>query len=299
MIRPCIYDEFSPLEKVLLVKTPETFQTVNDAIINPIETYHLGHLEKAVREHPEQALEFQNLVSVLEGAGVELCRSDVAPGKPGHTPLFTRDIAVIIGDKVLPSRMRHGYRKGEVEGIYQNVDPECIVHDDRDYRIEGGDFALLEPTLALVGIGPRTNELALQVLREHFPEIEFVPVYPVFEDKAFHIDTVLGIVGPKMIVAVSEWLPPAVVNLLKVRGYTIIEADQDEYYTCATNVLAVDDKRIIAAAENKNTNARLRKAGVDVIEVSLGGIMKRGGGPHCLTLPLRRSIREGESARSI
>ena len=286
---PLIYNEYSPLTKVLVVKPPEKFTKFNNLSVNPIDDYNSkGKL--IIEEHPEQKEEFNELLNALCKQDVELYYSDVKPGRPGHTPLFTRDIAIIIGNKVLPSRMAYPYRENEVDGVFDNISPLQIVRDDRDYKIEGGDFTLLEPNLALVGIGPRTNKLSLQVLREHFPNIEFIPVYPVLKEKAFHIDTILGIVGNKILVGVSDWIPKNVLSLLKNRGYQIIEANKDEYFTCATNVLAVDDRKVISAAENLKTNEKLRKAGVEVIEVKLSGILKRGGGPRCLTLPLERFL---------
>lgn len=288
-LTPSIYNEYSPLAKVLVVKPPEIFTKFNSQGVNPISDINSKD-KPEITEHPEQKEEFNGLLNTLKQNGVEIYYSDVIPGRPGHTPLFTRDVGIIISDQVLPSRMAFPYREKEVDGIFQNISSSQIIKDNRDYKIEGGDFALLEPKLALVGIGPRTNELSLQILREYFPTIEFIPVYPVLKEKAFHIDTVLGIIGNKMLVGVSDWIPKNVLDLLKNRGYQMIEADKDEYFTCATNVLAIDNRKVIAATDNPKTNEKLKKAGVEVIEVNLSGILKRGGGPHCLTLPLERQL---------
>jgi len=157
-----------------------------------------------------------------------------------------------------------------------------------DYMLEGGDIVQLEPNLVLVGIGPRTNIGALNLFRNTFPEIEFVPFSTVRGDKAFHIDTNLGILGEKHLVYLPELVPSEIVDSLKQRGYSFVEADPDEYDTCCTNVLAINDRKIIAPAENVITNRRIKNSGVEVIEVALGEILEQGGGPHCLTLPLVR-----------
>ncbi|MCL4208093.1 hypothetical protein KJZ63_00455 [Patescibacteria group bacterium] len=287
-ITPHLNNEFSPLVKVMVVRPPQEITSFNDLIVNPVQAFHAQGNPVALESKPIATRQFRGLMDTLESQGIELVYSDVEPGRVGHTPLFTRDVGVIIGGKVLPSVMKYDYRKGEVDGIYQNIAAKNIIEDSRPYTIEGGDFALLNSELALVGIGPRTNEISLEVLRDHFPGTQFVPVYPVFEDKAFHIDTVMGILGNKSIVCIPEWIPDDVIRLLQTKGYQLIEASKDEYTTCCTNVLAIADRKVISAAENKQTNQRMREGGIEVIEVELSDILTQGGGPHCLTLPLVR-----------
>jgi len=286
-VLPSIYDEYSPLTKVLVVKPPGMITVFNDLKVNPIQAQH-AEGRQAIEDKPIATAQFRGLISTLEKLGIDLVFSDTQPGRPGHTPLFTRDVGIVIGDRVLPCSMRHDYRQGEVDGIFQNISPKNIVRDDRPYKIEGGDFALLRPDLALVGIGPRTNLLGLEVLRTHFPQVEFVPVYPVREDKAFHIDTVMGIAAHNRILCVPEWIPPEILKILTDRGFDLVEADSGEYMSCCTNILAVGEGIVVAVAENTKTNKRLEEAGIQVIGVELSDIVTSGGGPHCLTLPLVR-----------
>jgi N-dimethylarginine dimethylaminohydrolase len=79
------------------------------------------------------------------------------------------------------------------------------------------------------------------------------------------------------------------VELLKERGFRLIEMEYSERDSLACNVLALGKKRLIAIAENARTNQRLRDAGFDVrtfpgSEIGING----GGGPTCLTRPLLR-----------
>ena len=289
LLTPRVNDEYSQLIKVMVVSPPSVITSFNDLIVNPVQAFHSQGKEDVVEKKPLATQQYSKLLSLLKVLGIELVYSNVKPGRAGHTPLFTRDVGIIIGDKVLPSVMKYEYREGEVEGIKQNISKKHIIKDSRPYTIEGGDFALLSPNLALVGIGPRTNELSLDVLRDHFTKTEFVPVYPVHSDKAFHIDTVLGIVGKTTIVCIPEWIPNDIINLLRSKGYHLIEASKDEFTTCCTNVLAIGDKKVISAAENKKTNQTMRQNGIEVIEVELSDILTQGGGPHCLTLPLVRN----------
>jgi N-dimethylarginine dimethylaminohydrolase len=86
------------------------------------------------------------------------------------------------------------------------------------------------------------------------------------------------------------WLAVETVELLKSRGYTLIEIDYTERETLACNVLSLGQKRLLALHENKNTNQELRQSGFDVrtfpgSELCING----GGGPTCLTRPLLRT----------
>lgn len=287
---PNISDEYSPLQKVLVIHPPTVITTFNDLIVNPVQKERVkGKDERTVEEHPLALIQLNNFFEVLKAQGIELVYSKVSSGKEGHTPLFTRDIGLIIQDKVLPASMRYYYRSGEIDGLYQHIEEERIVKTNGKYLLEGGDFTVLDDGLVLVGIGPRTDMRGFRLLKKTFPEITFMAVKPVSEEIAFHLDTLLGVVGRKQILCIKDFLPKKLLLFLKRKGYKIIEADPNEYKTCCSNVIAVDDSKVIAAAENRNTNINLRKEGIEVIEVELSEILIQGGGPHCLTLPLIRN----------
>ena len=67
-----------------------------------------------------------------------------------------------------------------------------------------------------------------------------------------------------------------------------VEADPAEQYYLGCNVFAVADRRVLSVHENQRTNTALREAGVEVIEVSMPNVVKKGGGPRCMTCPIRR-----------
>jgi len=287
---PHIENEYSPLKKVLVNINPRLVTNFSDEDVNPIQSRALSKMENrgGIKEYPGAAESHANLLRVLSENGVELVFSHVNPIRPGHTPLFTRDVGVVIGERVLPSKMGYEYRSVEVPEMLSKITEGNIIRTEDEYRIEGGDVVFLEPNFLLIGIGPRTDERGLNLLRKLFPEKEFVSFSTVRKEEAFHIDTNLGILGNRHLVYIPELVPQDIVTLLKNRGYTFVEAEMSEHDGCCTNVLAINDRKIIAPAENKITNARIRASGVEVIEVSLKDILTFGGGPHCLTLPLVR-----------
>jgi len=289
-IIPHIENEYAPLKKVLVNTNPRMVTTFTDLIVNPIQGRVLEKMEQrgSVKELPGAAEAHANLLNILSKNGVELVFSKVDPIKEGHTPLFTRDVGVVIDNMVLPSQMRYEYRSVEVPQMLNKISKFNIIQSAEDYKIEGGDVVFLEKNLLLIGIGPRTDTNGLNILRKTFPEKEFIAFSTVREEEAFHIDTNLGILGDKHLVYLPDLVPQNIVKLLTQKGYSFVEAEMSEHDSCCTNILAINDRKIVAPAENPITNARIRASGVEVIEVSLKDILNFGGGPHCLTLPLVR-----------
>jgi len=56
----------------------------------------------------------------------------------------------------------------------------------------------------------------------------------------------------------------------------------------ATNVLAIEDGKVISASCNKECNKNMRIEGLEVIEIEMSELLKGGGGPRCMTLPVKR-----------
>jgi arginine deiminase len=67
-----------------------------------------------------------------------------------------------------------------------------------------------------------------------------------------------------------------------------VERVMRELYFQAANVVATAPGRVIACAENEHTLAALRDAGVELRPFEASEIVRWGGGPHCLSLPLER-----------
>jgi N-dimethylarginine dimethylaminohydrolase len=85
------------------------------------------------------------------------------------------------------------------------------------------------------------------------------------------------------------WLAVETVELLRSRGYRLIEIDARERDTLACNVLALGNRRLLALEENEKTNSRLRSAGFEVLTFPGSELCINGsGGPTCLTRPLLR-----------
>jgi N-dimethylarginine dimethylaminohydrolase len=162
-------------------------------------------------------------------------------------------------------------------------------------KTEGGDMVWLDSTTLLVGQGYRTNAEGIAQMRDllqpHGVQVISAPLpYGPGPSACLHLMSLMSLLDQHTALVDLPWLAVETVELLKSRGYKLIEIDYSERETLACNVLSLGNKRLLALEENKNTNQKLRKSGFDVrtfpgSELCING----GGGPTCLTRPLLRT----------
>jgi N-dimethylarginine dimethylaminohydrolase len=104
-----------------------------------------------------------------------------------------------------------------------------------------------------------------------------------------HLMSLISLLDEHTALVDLPWLAVETLELLKARGYNLIEIDYSERGTLACNVLSLGEKRLLALEENTKTNEKLRTAGFDVRTFAGSELCINGsGGPTCLTRPLLR-----------
>ncbi len=159
---------------------------------------------------------------------------------------------------------------------------------------EGGDVVWLDSQTLLVGNGYRTNQVGIEqlraLLRPKGVNVLSAPLpYGPGPSACLHLMSLMSVLDEKTILVDLPWLAVETVELLRDRGFRLIEIDYGERESLACNVLALGSKRLIALEENAGTNKRLREAGFEVHTFSGSELCLNGsGGPTCLTRPLAR-----------
>jgi N-dimethylarginine dimethylaminohydrolase len=163
---------------------------------------------------------------------------------------------------------------------------------------ESGDIVWLDSRTLLIGDGYRTNKAGIEQMRSLLSskdslknvDVLSVPLpYGRGPSACLHLMSLMSMLDEQTILADLPWLTVETVELLKERGFRLIEIEYGERETLACNVLSLGNKRVIAIEENVKTNQRLRDAGFDVRTFPGSEICINGaGGPTCLTRPLLR-----------
>jgi N-dimethylarginine dimethylaminohydrolase len=164
---------------------------------------------------------------------------------------------------------------------------------------EAGDIVWLDSRTLLIGAGYRTNKAGIEQMRallssEDSPknvEVLAAPLpYGPGPSACLHLMSLMSMLDERTILVDLPWLAVETVELLKTRGFRLIEIEYTERATLACNVLSLGRKRLIAIEENVKTNQVMRDAGFDVRTFPGSEICINGsGGPTCLTRPLLRT----------
>jgi N-dimethylarginine dimethylaminohydrolase len=160
---------------------------------------------------------------------------------------------------------------------------------------EAGDILWLDTKTLLIGSGYRTNAAGIEQMRALLTpkgtEVLSAPLpYGPGPEACLHLMSLISLLDERTALVDLPWLAVETVELLKARGFRFVEIDDSERDTLACNVLALGGKRLLAIAENRKTNDRLRAEGFDVRTFPGSEICINGsGGPTCLTRPLLRS----------
>jgi N-dimethylarginine dimethylaminohydrolase len=159
---------------------------------------------------------------------------------------------------------------------------------------EAGDIVWLDSRTLLIGDGYRTNRAGIEQIRSLLApkniEVLSAPLpYGSGPSACLHLMSLMSMLDEQTILVDLPWMAVETVELLKGRGFRLIEIEYSERDSLACNVLALGKRRLIAIEENARTNQHMRDAGFEVLtfpgsEICING----GGGPTCLTRPLLR-----------
>ena len=211
--------------------------------------------------------------------------------------VYTHDASFVTDRGIIILRMGKPARSGEPvrhAGVCRDAGIPILGEIHEPGTVEGGDLVWLDASTLLAGRGYRTNADGITQLRSLLSllgvEVIAAPLpHGSGPEGCTHLMSLMSMLDESTILVDPARIAVETMEILRARRLNQIAIDPSERDTLACNVLALGRRRLVAFEENRSTIARLREAGFEVSAIpgkELGG--NGGGGPTCLTRPLRR-----------
>lgn len=238
-------------------------------------------IEKLEKEH-------KLMIDAYEANGVEVVLLDTDPRMTNS--VFARDFGGCIREGYILGRFREEIRFFERDA-YKNKMAELgvpVVSECTEGLFEGGDFTFLDDNIIAIGMVARSNPKGIQEIQEQLAKYGYKVIGVPLDEKYLHFDLCFNMVDDKLALAYRAALPQEFLKIIDEMGIETIDVPSESIFELGCNVQALGNKRVISLEQNTYANEEMRKRGIKVTEVDITEIVKAGGGPHCMTFPLRR-----------
>ena len=242
---------------------------------------------------------------VLKKYDVEVFRPNIIKD---YNQVFARDVAFVIEDKMIISNVikdradeQEAYRK-----IFEKVEWRKIINLPETAHIEGGDVIVWDDFL-FVGTcfsedyrnykTARTNEYAIEILKEYFPKKRIIDLDLKKNDKVpyqgvLHLDCTFNPIGKDKCIIykdgfVDESDYQLIIDIFGEENCFYITPE--EMFEMNPNIFSISPEVVVSDETFTRMNDFLRNEwGFTVEEIPYREISKMGGLLRCSTMPLVR-----------
>ena len=253
-----------------------------------------------------------DIVSEMDAFDAILKKHNVEVYRPAlikdYNQVFARDVAFVIDDKMIISNIiderydeQDAYRK-----IFARVGWKHIINLPETAHVEGGDVIVWND-FVFVGTSynpdyrsfktARTNEYAIEILKEYFPKKRFIDLDLKKNDKdpyngILHLDCTFNPIGKdKCIIYKSGFVDESDYQLIidLFGEENCFHVSDEEMFAMNPNIFSISPEIIVSDKAFTRMNDFLRNEwNFTVEEIPYREISKMGGLLRCSTMPLVR-----------
>lgn len=287
------HSEYGKLKSVFIKKPEAAF--VNEQQVSS-QWKELNFLSKPdFTKAIEEYIEFEKILR-RSGANISHLPLD---SNVTMDSIYCRDASIATDFGMIMCNMGKAQRKNEPAAeqlAFEQDNIKILGAIKSPGTLEGGDVAWIDSKTLAVGHTYRTNENGINQLKNLLEPlgvevlVASMPHYKGPTD-VFHLMSVLSPVDKDLAVVYSPLMPISFRNILLDKGFEFVEVPDSEWDSMGCNVLAIAPREVVMVKGNPVTKQRLEQAGCTVWEYVGNEIsVKGGGGPTCLTRPIKRIV---------
>jgi N-dimethylarginine dimethylaminohydrolase len=274
------------------------YGVLRDVLIGPVDnfTWKAGNAVAQRTERNGLKFDFQTvraqydeMIAAYGEAGVRVHQLEAEEGLPYQ--IFARDSSVMTPWGAIIMQMEKPYRRGEIGSVLRfYLSNDIPIYDIVSAgNVEGGDFMVLKPGVALCGYsGERSIKPAVEQLKRWFEAEGWEFHTYAFDPHFLHLDVQIGMLAENLAVVCVEAVEPELVTWLRSKGIGVIEVSYGEAMQMGTNLVALGNDRVLLAKNSTKLIQACRAEGLQVYDPDVSMIAAGGGAIHCMCQALRR-----------
>ena len=207
--------------------------------------------------------------------------------------IFCRDLMFMTPEGAILTRPAMAARRGEERYIAEalgKIGVPIVRTISGDGMFEGANAMWVDRHTCVVSTGSRCNRSGFEQVKYELERMG-VEVWHMQQPYSnIHIDGLMSPASNDTILIHAPQVPYDIVDMLKKKGYKILEAPSrtEVRETFACNFVALEPGYILMPEGSPRTRELLEKNGIKVKTVNISEIMKGKGELHCITAYLKR-----------
>jgi N-dimethylarginine dimethylaminohydrolase len=208
--------------------------------------------------------------------------------------IFCRDLLFMTPEGAIITRPGMAARRGEeryVAKALADIGVPIVKTINGNALFEGANAMWVDRKTVILSTGSRCNRSGYEQVESELKRMGVTDVIHMQQPYSnIHIDGIMNALSDDLVMIHASQVPYDVVDLLKKKGYKILEAPSttEVRQTFGCNFVALEPGNVVMPAGNPRAQELLEKNGVKVQTVDLREIMKGRGALHCITAFLKR-----------